>query len=59
VGGTPVRLQELGQVLTRVLQLVLVQDHIKHLLQHTQRNVFMPESHAKRSLNAPPQFFIM
>uniref|UniRef100_A0A6B0V6W3 Putative secreted protein n=1 Tax=Ixodes ricinus TaxID=34613 RepID=A0A6B0V6W3_IXORI len=31
VGGPPVRLQELRQVFTRLLQLVLVQDHVKQL----------------------------
>ena len=32
VSGPPVGLQELGQVLTGVVQLVLIQDHIKHFL---------------------------
>lgn len=32
VRGSPVGFQVLGQVLTGVLQLVLVQDHVKHVL---------------------------
>lgn len=33
VGGLPVGLQIVGKVLTSILQLVLVQDHVKQLLQ--------------------------
>lgn len=36
----PVSLQELGQVFTRLLQLVLIQNHIKHFL-HTERESLM------------------
>lgn len=32
VCGLPVRLQILGQVLTRILQLILIQNDVKHLL---------------------------
>lgn len=39
VRGTPVNLQVLSQVLTGILQLVLIQDHIKELLRGQARGV--------------------
>lgn len=44
VGGLPVGLQIVGKVLTSILELVLIQDHIKQLLQRQT----LPMTHSHR-----------